>query len=282
MRKWTLIVALIIAVAAGFALDRVARQASTGAMIAAASAASSTTDSKPTSSAAGPGITLADGQRLDATTLGPVIDQYILDHPDVLVRAAAKLQEKQDAAAKADTKTALVSLKTELLNDPAAPVLGNPQGDVTVVEFFDYKCPYCKRVADDLDHLIMADPKVRVVFKEFPILGPDSQIAALGGLAANRQGKYSAYHKGAMEHRGTFTQDAVLDIARTAGLDMDKFQADLKDSSFQDEIKKNQDLAEKLNIDGTPAFIIGQEKVPGAIGFDDMKRLVDEARQSGG
>jgi protein-disulfide isomerase len=271
-------VAVVAVLIAGMALDRIVRQAS---VIGAASAANPPATSQTISSSTNPGITLADGQRLDAVTLGPVIEQYILDHPDILVRAAAKLQEKQDAQAKADTKTVLASVKQDLLNDPAAPVLGNPQGDVTVVEFFDYKCPYCKRVADDVTRLIVDDPKVRVVFKEFPILGPDSQIAALGGLAANRQGKYAAFHKAAMGHRGTFSEDVVLDIAKSVGLDMTRFQADLKDTGFLDEIKKNQELAEKLSIDGTPAFIIGQEKVPGAIGYDDMKKLVDEARRSG-
>jgi protein-disulfide isomerase len=278
LRKWSVMAAIVVALTAGMALDRIVRQAS---LVTAASAANPAANSQPIGSNANPGITLADGQRLDAVTLGPVIEQYILDHPEILARAAAKLQEKQEALAKADTKTVLASLKQDLLHDPAAPVLGNPQGDVTVVEFFDYKCPYCKRVADDLNKLIVDDPKVRVVFKEFPILGPDSQIAALGGLAANRQGKYSAFHNAAMEHRGSFSEDVVMDLAKTAGLDIAQFQADMKDPAFLDEIKKNQALAERLSIDGTPAFIIGQEKVPGAIGYDDMKKLVDEARQSG-
>ncbi|HVJ35400.1 MAG TPA: DsbA family protein [Terriglobia bacterium] len=278
MQKPVVIALVLAAVLAGVAADRFWRQPAAESVIGMAKAAS---QSAKDPSAAEPGINLADGRRLDAQTLGPIIEQYMLDHPELLARVAAKLQEKQEAAAKADTKVVLASLKEELLNDPAAPVLGNPQGDVTVVEFFDYKCPYCKRVADDVSRLIVDDPKVRVVFKEFPILGPDSQIAALGGLAANRQGKYSAFHKAAMEHRGAFSEDNVLEIAKSAGLDMARFQADLKDGSFRDELKKNEELAQKLSIDGTPAFIIGQEKVPGAIGYDDMKKLVEAARKSG-
>ena len=278
MKKPVVIALVLAAVLTGVAAGRFWRQPAVESVIGMAKAAS---QSAKDQSAAQPGIDLADGRRLDAQTLGPIIEQYLLDHPELLARVAAKLQEKQEAAAKADTKVALASLKEELLNDPAAPVLGNPQGDVTVVEFFDYKCPYCKRVADDVSRLIVDDPNVRVVFKEFPILGPDSQIAALGGLAANRQGKYSAFHKAAMEHRGPFSEDNVLEIAKSAGLDMARFQADLKDSSFRDELKKNEDLAQKLSIDGTPAFIIGQEKVPGAIGYDDMKKLVEAARKSG-
>jgi len=137
-------------------------------------------------------------------------------------------------------------------------------------------------VAADLNRLIVDDPKVRVVFKEFPILGPDSQIAALGGLAANRQGKYGAYHQAAMDHRGPFSEDVVMNIAKDVGLDLTRFKADLADASLADALKKNQELAEKLSIDGTPAFIIGQEKVPGAIDYDSMKKLVDDARKSGG
>jgi protein-disulfide isomerase len=281
MRRFIFAIAVLGALLAGFALDRTVGPRAQTPGISTANAANPSADGA-TATGKGPAVVLADGQRLDSTNLGPVIEQYVLDHPDLLTRAVAKLQAKQEAEAKAGTRTVLASLKEELLNDPAAPVLGNPQGDVTVVEFFDYKCPYCKRVADDLGRLILADPKVRVVFKEFPILGPDSQIAALGGLAANRQGKYGAYHAAAMGHRGPFSEDVVLDIAKQLDLDVTRFQADMKDQALADEIKKNQALAEKLSIDGTPAFIIGREKVPGAIGFDDMKKLVDEARQPQG
>ena len=276
MRKSLALFAVLAALLAGVALDQLFGHHTANTVINSAKAASSGDGAVST-----PVLVLADGQRLDATTLGPIIEQYLLDHPELLVRVAAKLQEKQDAAAKVNNRNVLAAVKQDLISDPAAPVLGNPQGDVTVVEFFDYKCPYCKRVADDLSNLILSDPKVRVVFKEFPILGPDSQIAALGGLAANRQGKYSVYHKLAMEHHGTFSQDVVLQIAKDASLDLDKFAADMKDDALLAEIKKNQDLAQKLEIDGTPAFIIGNEMVPGAIGLDDMKRLVDEARKSG-
>ncbi|HVJ40689.1 MAG TPA: DsbA family protein [Dongiaceae bacterium] len=285
MQKPIFIALFLAAILGGVAADRFLHQPAGDTVIGTAKAANQSTKDGVAAALDGmatqPGIGLPDGRRLDAQTLGPIIEQYMLDHPELLARVAAKLQEKQEAAAKADTKIVLASLKQDLLNDPAAPVLGNPQGDVTVVEFFDYKCPYCKRVADDVSRLIVDDPKVRVVFKEFPILGPDSQIAALGGLAANRQGKYGAFHKAAMEHRGAFTEENVLDIARTAGLDVARFQADLKDDSFRDELKKNEELAQKLSIDGTPAFIIGQEKVPGAIGYDDMKKLVEAARNSG-
>ncbi|HVI91327.1 MAG TPA: DsbA family protein [Dongiaceae bacterium] len=278
MRKSFAVAILCAAVAIGIAADRLYYRNGGNDLVVPANAANQSSSDNGIST---PGIVLADGQRLDAQTMGPIIEQYMLDHPELLTRVVAKLQQKEAAAAKAETKIILASAKEELLNDPAAPVLGNPHGDVTVVEFFDYKCPYCKRVADDLNRLIVDDPKIRVVFKEFPILGPDSQIAALGGLAANRQGKYGAYHQAAMEHRGPFSEDVVTTIAKDIGLDMDRFKADLADTTLLDAIKKNQALADKLSIDGTPAFIIGQEKVPGAIDYDSMKKLVDEARKSG-
>lgn len=277
MRKSVSIALLCAAVAIGIGADRLFDRGGSGLVLPAKAAS----QNSPGQDASKPGIVLADGQRLDAETLGPIIEQYMLDHPDLLTRVVAKLQQKEAAQAQVETKNILAAAKQELINDPAAPVLGNPQGDVTVVEFFDYKCPYCKRVADDLNRLIVDDPKVRVVFKEFPILGPDSQIAALGGLAANRQGKYGAYHQAAMEHRGPFSQDVVMNIAKDIGLDMGRFKADLADDSLAEAIKKNQALAEKLSIDGTPAFIIGQEKVPGAIDYDSMKKLVEDARKSG-
>lgn len=286
MRKSILIGLFGAAIALGLGADRLLHRSPAESVIPVAQAATPTGSAAQASTpvqapVGGPSITLSDGRRLDSETLGPIIEQYLLDHPELLARVVAKLQQKEEAAARAQGKTAVAAARDELLNDPAAPVLGNPQGDVTVVEFFDYKCPYCKRVADDVTRLIVDDPKVRVVFKEFPILGPDSQIAALGGLAANHQGKYAAYHKAAMEHRGAFSEDVVVDIAKGLGLDLDRFKADLKDEGFLAAIKKNQALAEKLGIDGTPAFVIGQDRVTSAISYDDMKKMVDAARKSG-
>ena len=282
MRASILIAGLALAVIAGYGAAHSWRELAWHELAIAPAAAQSTPAPASESTAPAAVITLPNGQKLDSETLGPVIEQYLLDHPDVIVKAVEKLQQKQAAAEQANFRDTAAGVRQQLLNAPLSPVLGNPKGDVTVVEFFDYKCPYCKRVADDVSKLISDDPNVRVVFKEFPILGPDSQIAALAGLAANRQGKYAAFHMAAMEHRGAFTNDNVVAIAKESGLDIDKLQADMKDQALIDEIAANQALADKLGINGTPAFIIGKEKVPGAISLDDMKKLVGEAREQKG
>jgi protein-disulfide isomerase len=273
MRLATLIVCLTLAIAAGYGAMRYWH----GAPITPAAAQSSSAEQQPAAQSS-PVITLSNGQVLNAETLGPIIEQYLLDHPEVIVKAVNRLQQKQAAAKDADFQAIVAGEQDQLLHAAASPVLGNPKGDVTVVEFFDYKCPYCKRVAGDVIKLIDDDPKVRVVFKEFPILGPDSQLAALAALAAAKQGKYSAFHKAAMEHRGSFTKDVLLQIGKEVGADVDKLQADMSDPSLMAEIEANRAMAEKLGIEGTPAFIIGTQKVPGAITLDDMKQLVGKAR----
>ena len=279
MRASILITGLALAVIAGYGAAHYWRDLAVAPAVAQSTPAPAAGSMTAEATSPAAVITLPDGRKLDSETLGPVIEQYLLDHPEVIVKAVQKLQQKQAAAEQANFSDTAAGVRQQLLNAPLSPVLGNPKGDVTVVEFFDYKCPYCKRVADDVGKLISDDPNVRVVFKEFPILGPDSQIAALAGLAANRQGKYAAFHMAAMEHRGAFTQDNVLEIARESGLDIDKLRADMKDQALADEIAANQALADKLGINGTPAFIIGKEKVPGAISLDDMKKLVVEARE---
>jgi protein-disulfide isomerase len=275
MRLATLAMCFMLALAAGYGAMHYSQ---TTALVSPAQAQSASTDQKaPTQSS--PAITLPNGQVLDSEALGPIIEQYLLDHPEVIVKAVSRLQQKQAAAKDADFQATVTSQQQKLFNAPSSPVLGNPKGDVTMVEFFDYKCPYCKRVAGDVIKLIDDDPNIRVVFKEFPILGPDSQVAALAALAANKQGKYSAFHKAAMEHRGAFTKDVVVQIGKDVGLDTDKLQSDMSDPALMAEIDANRAMAEKLGIEGTPGFIIGTQKVPGAITLDDMKQLVSKARE---
>ncbi|MDY0883708.1 DsbA family protein [Dongia soli] len=271
-----LIICFMLALAAGYGVMHYSGATSRALVSSAQAQSAGSNQAAPTQSS--PAITLPGGQVLNAEALGPIIEQYLLDHPEVIVKAVGRLQQKQAAAKDADFQTTIASQQQQLFNSLSSPVLGNPKGDVTMVEFFDYKCPYCKRVADDVIKLIEDDPNVRVVFKEFPILGPDSQVAALAALAANKQGRYSAFHKAAMKHRGAFTKDVVVQIGKDVGLDTDKLQSDMTDPALMAEIEANRAMADKLGIDGTPGFIIGTQKVPGAITLDDMKQLVSKAR----
>jgi protein-disulfide isomerase len=157
-------------------------------------------------------------------------------------------------------------------------VAGNPDGAVTVVEFFDYRCPYCKAVARDMIETLEAEGDVRIVFKEFPILGPDSQTAAKAALAADRQGKYLPFHQALMDHKGTLDRDAILDIAEELGLDLELLEVDMESPEVATVIARTLALAEALDIGGTPAFIIGDELVPGAVDMKTLKDLVAKAR----
>jgi len=208
-----------------------------------------------------------------------VVRDYLLKNPEVIVEAIDELQKREKVAEEARSRQALAANRAALENSPADPVLGNPKGDVTMVEFFDYQCGYCKAVQADLNTLMKSDPKLRVVFKEFPILGPASVTAARAALAAHQQGKYEALHNALMAHRGQLDDDTIMRLARSAGLDTDKLKQDMQSPAVQQAIGSNLALAQALGIRGTPAFIVGDDIAPGAIKLDDMKAMVEKARK---
>jgi protein-disulfide isomerase len=211
-----------------------------------------------------------------------VIHDYLLEHPEVMVEALrsaeAKLKEKKEENA----KEAIVQRRSELLSDATAPIAGNPQGDVTIIEFFDYRCPYCKQVEPHLEALLKEDPKLRIVYKEFPVLGPQSLYASRMALAAHKQGKYAAFHEAMMAAKGQITEETILNVARAAGLDLTRAKSDMAAADIQEIIKRNYALADALDIQGTPAFIVGDTIVPGATDLDNLRRLIAEARKSAG
>lgn len=187
----------------------------------------------------------------------------------------------QRQLAQADDPAAVIAARRdEIYNDPEAPVGGNPQGDVTIVEFFDYNCPYCRQVASVLDELVQTDPNIRLVYKEFPILGPNSTFAARAALAARKQGKYLEFHSALMMGRRVADEAAVLEFARIAGLDIDRLKADMEDPAIGAILERNLSLADALHISGTPAFVIADEIYPGAAELADFQRLIAAARES--
>lgn len=209
-----------------------------------------------------------------------IVHDYLLKNPEVIREAIQALQAKEEQN-KADAQTALVTQnKDALFNDPATPVAGNPMGDVTVVEFFDYHCPYCKAVASPLNQLIQEDKGVRLVLKEFPILGQDSILAAQAALAAVAQGKYWELHQGLMEHRGQFDMEVIKSIAAKAGLDPKKLEADMQSDKIQPALSANHALAKTLDISATPTFVIGDQVVEGAVPLEQLKDLIKKARGS--
>lgn len=214
----------------------------------------------------------------DRAAIEQIVKDYLMAHPEVLVESLNEFQKKQEAAEAEAQREALVSRQDELFKNPASPVLGNPKGDVTLVEFFDYQCGYCKAVHSDVRRLIDSDTNIRLVYKEFPILGPASITASRAALAAQRQGKYDALHVALMENRGQLDDDKIYRIAVSAGLDLDRLKKDMQAPEISEALQKNLRLASDLNIRGTPAFVVGDQIVPGAIGLDKLKELIASGR----
>ena len=207
-----------------------------------------------------------------------LIEQYILEHPDVILDSVRKFREREEARVTAEQQANLKSLKQRIQNDPDTPVAGNPDGDVTVVEFFDYRCGYCKASLEMVMALIREDPNVRVVFKEFPILSPESTRAAQAALAAERQGQYLNLHYAMMSSRGNFDDQQIFDIAAEIGLDIDQLAADLELPEISAQLERNVALARSLGIEGTPTFIVDEQIFRGAIDADTLRRALAEAR----
>jgi protein-disulfide isomerase len=208
-----------------------------------------------------------------------IIHDYLVSHPDVMldVLQAAEAKIKSDSHDKA--AQSLVEHKSELLNDPNSPVAGNPQGDVTLVEFFDYRCPYCKQVEPSLEALLGEDRKLRLVYKELPVLGPDSMVASRVALAARKQGKYDAFHRDMMALKGQINEAAIFKVAGSVGLDVERLKRDMNAPEIGRMLKDNTSLAEALQIRGTPGFVIGNEIIPGAVDLGTLKEMIADARQ---
>jgi protein-disulfide isomerase len=213
--------------------------------------------------------------------IGRIVREYLKKHPELIIEALEGAEAKAKAEAADRAQTALKAKKRELEADPGSPVLGNPQGDVTLVEFFDYRCPYCKQVTPALAALLAEDKRLRVVMKELPILGKDSVLAARAALAAERQGKYSAFHHALMGVKGALSEDVVYKTASSVGLDLDRLKADIRHPEIEAQLRSTLDLAQALDIRGTPAFIIGDEIIPGAVDLATLRRKIAEARKAG-
>lgn len=210
-----------------------------------------------------------------------LVRAYILKNPEIIREAVEALQAKEQQSAEERRAESITKLRSELIADPTSPVLGNPAGDVTVVEFFDYRCPYCKRTGPVIDQLVKDDGRIRRVMKEFPILGPESQFASRVALAAAAQQKYEPVHRLLLGTKGALDKDTVMKLAKDAGVDMDRLKQDLKSPAIDEALKRNRELAGALEITGTPAFVIGKEFVPGAADLDTFKAIVARSRKGG-
>lgn len=193
-----------------------------------------------------------------------VVKDYLLSHPEVLIEVQSSLELKMAREEAERTKKLVAENAKELYRHPDAPVAGNPDGDITIVEFFDYNCGYCKRGFQNVLQLIETDPNVRVVFKELPILSKDSEEAAKIALAARAQGKYWEMHRALIESKGRVTEAFALDQAKKLGLDVAKLKVDKDGEPVKAELARVEALARKMNINGTPHFLVGNEGIGGA------------------
>jgi protein-disulfide isomerase len=209
-----------------------------------------------------------------------VIREFLMSHPEVIIESLRRAQQREREAARAKGRAAIATHRQALAQDPDSPVGGNPAGDVTVVEFFDYRCPHCRRMAPLVKTLLAEDPGVRLVYKEMPILGEESVIAARAALAARRQGKYTEAHDRLMAETGPLTRPAVLALLGAIGLDTDRLGADMDAPEIQTLIGRELALARALGIEGTPAFVIGSELVVGAVELGVLRDLIGRARRA--
>lgn len=208
-----------------------------------------------------------------------VIERYIRTHPEVIVQSVQAMEAKREAEQRERHKIALAAKQSELTSDPASPVSGNPKGEITLIEFYDYRCGYCKQAASAVTELQNQDPRVRVVYKDFPILGGPSVLAAKAALASQAQGKHQVFHEALLASHADMSKEEILKIAVAVGLDAKRLEADMAKPDWQAVIDKNRALAHELGISGTPGFIVGTELVPGALDLNGLKELIARAGQ---
>jgi len=245
-----------------------------------ASAAVATTAPQPVAATPPEPVAFTSDQKKQ---IEDIIKSYLVANPEIFLDVQNALEEKMEKQQAEKLKVAIADNAAEIYRAPDASVAGNPNGDITVVEFFDYNCGYCKRGLPDVIKLVETDPKVRVVFKELPILSKGSEEAAHVALAAKRQGKYWEIHKAMLGSKGHMDKAAALRVAEKLGLDMDKLKADMNSPEVKTEIAQSEALAKKMGVNGTPHFLIGDRAIAGAPDdlYQQLENDVTELRKKG-
>ncbi len=209
-----------------------------------------------------------------------IVKEVIRDNPELIAQTMENYRKKKEEETAAKAAQQITELQAKLKKDTSLPSIGNPKGDVTLVEFFDYHCGYCKRFLPVISQLVEDDHKIRLVFMEFPILSEDSGVAAKAALVVNSidKSKYFAFHTALMKMNGEFTLDNLTEKAKSVGIDEDAFKKGMANPAFEKELSANKDLAYTLNIHGTPAIVVGNQLVPGVIPIADLKAKIAAAR----
>lgn len=212
-----------------------------------------------------------------------IIKDYLLSNPEVMMEVQNALESKMDKIQTERSAQAIKQHATEIFRPAGSPVVGNAKGDVTVIEFFDYNCPYCKKAFHEVAKLVDGDKQVKLILKEFPILSKGSEEAAKVALAAKMQGKYWEFHRAIQEAQGQTNEASALRIAEKVGVDMARLRKDMNSAEVKKEIDDTRAIAAKLGIQGTPHFLVGDRIIPGSPEnlLEQMQKMVAEVRKEG-
>jgi protein-disulfide isomerase len=235
---------------------------------------------------ASPALAPAQAQTFTADQrqeIGAIVKEYLLAHPEVMQDVMAEMEKRQQAAENEKHRAAVAENKATLFSSPHQVVLGNPQGNVTMVEFFDYNCGFCKRAMSDMFDLIKTDSNLKFVLKEFPVLGEGSVEAARVAVAAHMQDttgkKYVEFHQKLLGGRGAADKMRALAVAKEVGFDMVRIEKDMSSDEVKKTIDENLKLAEALGVNGTPSYVVGEEVVIGAVGIDTLREKISAERK---
>jgi protein-disulfide isomerase len=218
----------------------------------------------------------ADDAKPSQQEIEKIVRDYLLREPEVLAEAFRRLQQRQSVSAAMKSKQAIHDHRVALFADQASPVEGNTQGKVTIVEFFDYRCVHCRHVASAIDQIMSSNASVRVVYKNFPVLGEPSVIAARAAVAAQQQGGWQKLHRAMLAFDGDFTPEAILALGASVGLDSAKLKTDMMSPETDKALQANLTLAAALGVDVTPTFVIGERVIRGAVSAEAFQAIVDE------
>lgn len=219
--------------------------------------------------------TAKSGERPDRAEIEAIVRDYILNHPEIIPEAVARLEQ-------AEGRKALAANRAAVEKPFPGATAGNPNGDVKLVVFFDYACPYCRQGHADVTRLLREDPKLMVIYRDFPVLSPASTEAAMASLSAATQGQYRKFHDAMFDSPGRVSLARTMGIVKGVGLSEDKVTADLKNAELKAEVDRNLVLGRDLGLTGTPSYIIGDRILSGAVGYDRLKEAVAAARAEKG
>ena len=214
-----------------------------------------------------------------------IVHSYLVKNPQILVEVSQALQQQQMAKMQQAAVKGISQNAKDIFDNSASPVVGNPQGNVSIVEFMDYQCPHCKDMEPIMNELIKNDSQLRVIYKELPIFGANSEYAAKAALASVKQGKFIAFHDALLKDKNPLTQDEVLKVAKSVGVDTAQMEKDMKDPVIEQQLKDNLKLAQALNLMGTPAIIVANRDgsknvfIPGTTSKNDLQQLIAQMRK---